>query len=73
MFKRTILALTVAALSLPGVAIAQENATLILKSGERVSGQLVDHGGAGFTVRVNGQERQVPTNDVAVLDLPAAT
>ena len=68
MFKRTVLALTVAALSLPGVAIAQESATLILKSGERISGQLVDHGGAGFTVRVKGQERQVPTNDVAVVD-----
>jgi hypothetical protein len=68
MFKRTILALAVAALALPGVAIAQENATLILKSGERISGQLIDHGGAGFTVRVNGQERQVPTNDVSVVD-----
>ena len=67
MFKRTILALTVAALTIPGVA-AQENATLILKSGERVSGQLVDHGGVGFTVRVNGQPRQIPTNDVSVID-----
>jgi hypothetical protein len=68
MFKRTILALAVAALALPAAAIAQENATLILKSGERVSGQLLDHGGVGFTVRVNGQERRIPTNDVAVVD-----
>ncbi len=30
--------------------------------------QLVDLGGVGFTVRVNGTERQVPTNDVAVID-----
>ena len=73
MFKRTILALTVAALTIPGVAAAQENATLILKSGERVAGQLVDHGGGGFTVRVNGQQRQIPTNDVAVVDFTGDT
>lgn len=72
MFKRTILALAVAALIVPAAAIAQENATLILRSGERISGQLVDHGGGGFTVRVNGQERQVPTNDVAVVDFAGA-
>ena len=73
MLKRTILALAVAALTLPPVAGAQENATLILKSGERVSGQLVDHGGAGFTMRVSGQERKVPTNDVAVVDFAGDT
>jgi len=68
MFKRTILALSVAALGVTGVAQAQENATLTLRSGDKVSGQLVDLGGVGFTVRVNGAERQIPTNDVAVID-----
>jgi hypothetical protein len=68
MFKRTILALSVAALAITGVAQAQENATLTLRSGERISGQLVDMGGSGFAVRVNGQDRNVPTNDVAVID-----
>jgi len=68
MFKRTILALSVAALAFTGVAQAQENATLTLRSGDKVSGQLVDLGGVGFTVRVNGAERQIPTNDVAVID-----
>ncbi len=68
MFKRTILALSVAALALTGVAQAQENATLTMRSGERVSGQLVDMGGSGFTVRVNGQDRLIPTNDVGVID-----
>jgi hypothetical protein len=47
---------------------AQENATLVLRSGEKVAGQLVDMGGVGFTVRVNGQERQIATNDVSVID-----
>ena len=68
MFKRTILALSVVALSLTGAALAQENATLLMRSGETISGQLIDMGGVGFTIRVNGQERQLPTNDVAVID-----
>jgi hypothetical protein len=68
MFKRTILALAVAAIGVTGVLQAQENVTLVMRSGERLSAQLVDLGGVGFTVRVNGQERQIPTNDVAVID-----
>jgi len=68
MFKRTILALSIAALSFTGVAQAQENATLLMRSGDRVSGQLLDMGGVGFTVRVDGQERQLPTNNVAVIN-----
>jgi hypothetical protein len=47
---------------------AQENATLVLRSGEKITGQLVDYGGVGFTVRVSGQERQISPNDVAVVD-----
>jgi hypothetical protein len=68
MFKRTVLAVTVATLGFAGVALAQENATLLMRSGESVSGQLVDLGGVGFTIRINGQERQIPTGDVAVID-----
>ena len=67
MFKRTILAAAVAC-ALVGSAQAQENATLVLRSGDKISGQLVDMGGVGFTVRVNGQERQIATNDVSVID-----
>ena len=73
MFKRTIIALAVAAAAYGGVLQAQENATLTLKSGERISAQLIDLGGVGFTVRVNGQERQIPTNDVAVIDFTGGT
>ena len=68
MFKRTILALAVASVTLTGVAQAQENATLTLKSGEKISGQLMDLGGVGFTFKVNGTEKQIPQNDVAVID-----
>lgn len=68
MLKRTVLALAIAALTLSVAAQAQQHATLLLRSGDRVSGDLVDMGGAGFTIRVNGQERQIATNDVAVID-----
>ena len=68
MLKRTFVALSTAALVLTGIGAAQENATIVLRSGEQLSGQVVDLGGAGFTVRVSGQERQIPTNDVAVID-----
>ena len=68
MLKRTLSALAIAAVASVGVAQAQENVTLILKSGERLSAQLIDHGGVGFTVKVNNEERQIPTNDVAVID-----
>jgi hypothetical protein len=67
MFKRTILA-AAAACALVVSMQAQESATLVMRSGEKVTGQLVDMGGVGFTVRVNGQERQIPTNDVSVID-----
>jgi hypothetical protein len=73
MFKRTILALSVAALTFTGVAQAQENATLTLRNGDKVTGQLVDLGGVSFTVRVNGADRNIPTNDVAVIDFSGGT
>src|SRR5918992_3742702 len=68
MVKRTLVALSVAALALSAVPSAQESATLILRSGERVSGQLVDMGGSGFTVKAGGQDRQIATNEVAAID-----
>jgi hypothetical protein len=67
MFKRTILA-TAAACALAVGIQAQEGATIVLRSGEKVTGQLVDMGGAGFAVRVSGQDRNIGTNDVAVID-----
>ena len=71
MFKR-ILGVLAIALTFTAAAQAQENATLIMRSGDRVTGQLIDHGGVGFTMRVNGEERRIPTNDVAVIDFSGA-
>jgi len=69
MIKKTVVSAVCAVALLVGTAaVAQENATLTLKSGEQITGQLVDLGGVGFTVRVNGQDRQIPQNDVAVIN-----
>jgi PA-IL-like protein len=72
MISRTVVALSIAAFAVTGTASAQENATFTLRSGERLSGQLMDLGGVGFTVRVNDQERRIPANDVAVIDFTGA-
>ena len=45
-----------------------EPVTLTLKSTTRVSGNLVDLNASGFIMRIDGQERQFPKNDVAVVD-----
>src|SRR5262245_37010564 len=70
MIKKPVMAcvLCLSALLFVTAAIAQESATLVLKSGERVSGELVDLGGSGFSIRVNGQDRNYAVNDVAVVE-----
>src|SRR4051812_3410622 len=68
MLKRTVLSALCAATLATGVAYAQTSATLTLRSGEKISGDLVDLGGVGYTVKVNGNERQIAQNDVAVID-----
>jgi len=48
--------------------MAQEPSTLVLKSGERISAELIDMNASGFAVRVNGQDRTIPTGDVASIE-----
>lgn len=67
MLKRTMAAAAAFGLAVTFVA-AQESATLTLRSGEKVTGQLVDMGGQGFTVKVGDNQRQIPTAEVAVID-----
>lgn len=69
MLKRTaVMAMTVAAVfSVTATATAQEPATLLLKSGARLSGHLVDMGASDFTMHISGRERRVPIADVAVI------
>src|SRR5919112_1973952 len=67
MLKRTVLsAFCAAAMLVTGVAYAQNSATLTLRSGEKVSGDLIDLGGVGFTMRVSGSgDRELSSNEVA--------
>ena len=74
MLKRLMLgAVCGAALLGNGLAYAQASATLTLRSGESVNGQLIDLGGVGFTIRVNGADRRIAQNDVAVIDFTGGT
>ena len=63
-----IAAVLLAARRVGSPAMAAQSATLVLRSGERISGELVDMGAGGLTFRVNGQTRQVPIDQVAVID-----
>lgn len=77
--RNRLLALCVAFVLIGGIASAQDQVTALLKSGERVTGELRDLGGYDYTFMVNGQERRLPIGEVVVLDfsgnaqnLPAA-
>jgi hypothetical protein len=64
---------TALALMLAVPAVAQQSAMFVLRSGEQVSGELVDMGASGFQVRVGGSSRQIATGDVAVIDFSGST
>jgi hypothetical protein len=70
MLKKPLIAcvLCLSSLLFVGYATAQVGATLVLKSGERVSGDLIDLNASGFEMRVNGQDRKYGQNDVAVVE-----
>jgi len=69
MLKRAILGwVIVFAVGIASPVSAQVSATLVMRSGERISGVLIDLGGVGFTVQVGGQNRQIATNDVAAVE-----
>jgi hypothetical protein len=64
-------AFLVACLSLTGLmgtAAAQAPATFLLKSGERIQGDLIDLNASGYVITVNGQERRIAPDDLAVID-----
>ncbi|MDQ3070529.1 MAG: hypothetical protein M3R55_12480 [Acidobacteriota bacterium] len=50
-----------------GTAMAQESAVVVLRSGERVSGSIIDLNAQGFQVRVNGNDRWINPNEVAAV------
>lgn len=70
MLKKTLSAIGIGLFSLATALpiAAQETATLALRNGERPSGQLIDMGAGGFILRINGQDRQFPTSEVAAVE-----
>lgn len=50
-----------------GMAVAQESAIVVLRSGERVSGSIVDLNAQGFQVRVNGTDRWIAPGEIAAI------
>lgn len=59
---------TLIAVALTTPATAQVGASIVLRSGERVSGSLVDMGAGGLEVLVGGQSRKWSIGQVAVVD-----
>jgi hypothetical protein len=53
-------------------AFAAVDATFVLRSGERISGSLVDFGASGVTARVGGGTRTFRIGDLAVIDFTNA-
>ncbi|HXW04768.1 MAG TPA: hypothetical protein VD833_06030 [Vicinamibacterales bacterium] len=68
MLTRTFTGVALAMVAAGSLAVAQVSATLRLRSGENISGDLVDMNGSNFTVRVSGQERQIGIGEVSVID-----
>ncbi len=50
-----------------GSAVAQESAIVVLRSGERVNGSVVDFNAQGLQVRVNGNDRWIGPGDIAAI------
>jgi hypothetical protein len=73
MMKRTIVACSIASMSLTGMAFAQVGATLTTKSGQTMSVQVVDLNASGFAVKADGQDKQISPNDVAAIDFTGGT
>jgi hypothetical protein len=74
MSKRTLTVLLALALtSYAAATTLQVSTTLTLKSGDKVSGQLDDLSGAGFSVLIGGEFRHFPVADVALIDFGGGT
>lgn len=52
---------------LGAVALAQESAIVVLRSGERITGSVIDLNRQGLQVRVNGNDRWIPPGEVAAI------
>src|SRR6187401_3841925 len=70
MMKRAVLSFAlVGALAAPAVAqVPGASATIVMRSGERITADVIDIAAPGLLIRQNGQERNVPPSEVAQID-----
>jgi hypothetical protein len=69
MKRAAVLACVGAFVLLSAVSLwAGVSATVLLKSGNRVSGEVVDLNASGLIVRTGGRDRAIPIGDVALVD-----
>jgi hypothetical protein len=70
MMKRAFLSLLLlGAFAVPAMAqAAGAPATLVMRSGERITADVIDIAAPGLLIRQNGQERNVPPSEVAQID-----
>jgi hypothetical protein len=70
MLKRAVLSLLLlAGLAIPIAAqVPGAAATIVMRSGDRISADVIDIAGPGLLIRQNGQERSIPPAEVAQID-----
>jgi hypothetical protein len=67
MRKRFLVPVLVGMFALGASQVFAQSATVVMRNGDRMQAEVLDMG-ANFTFRVNGTERQVPINDVVLID-----
>lgn len=67
MRKQFLIPVMVGIIALGATPLFAQSVTVVMRNGDRVRADVVDMG-ANFTFRINGQEQQVPINDVVLID-----
>src|SRR5215217_2268054 len=67
MRKRFLAPVLALILGLGATQVFAQSGTVVMRNGDRMQAELLDMG-ANFSFRVNGTERQVPINDVVMID-----
>ena len=67
MRRQFFVPIMVGVLALGATQVFAQTATVVMRNGDRVRADVMDMG-ANFSLRINGQDQQVPINDVVLID-----
>jgi hypothetical protein len=67
MRKQFLIPIVLGVLALGATQAFAQTATVVMRNGDRVRADVLDMG-ANFSFRINGQDQQVPINDVVLID-----